>query len=391
MGKGSEFKQHYAVALAIAITTASPFTQAQEVVKIGVIAEMSGPFADFGKLMESGIKVFQKQYGDSVAGRKIELIYRDTGGPNPEVSKRAAQELITREKVQILVGFGFTPNALAVAPLATQAKVPMVVMNAAATKLTDKSPFMVRTSFSYADMVPPIAKWAVKSGSKKAAVLVADYAPGHDAEAAFLASYKNAGGEIVETIRVPVVTLDFSAYIRRIKDAKPDVLFTFVNGGDVAGALLKEYREKGLDKAGIKLIGPGDIVDDSALDVLGDRALDVVTVYPYSAGHKSDLNERFVRDYRTLRGEDFRPAMMSVSAYDGMAAIYGALKKTNGNADGAKLIEALQGMQWESPRGMIKIDPKTRDIVQDSYIRRVVKVNNKLSNTELTVYKPDGS
>ena len=372
---------------ACAFTLAAPAAFAQDTVRVGLIAEMSGPFAEFGKQMEAGIKVYQKQFGDSVAGKRVEVIVKDVAGPNPELAKRLAQELVVRDKVQLLAGFGFTPNALSVAPIATQAKVPMIVMNAAAADLTAKSPYMVRTSFSYPDVVPPIAQWAIKNGSKKAYVIVADYAPGHDAEAAFLAAYKKAGGEIVGSVRTPMMTLDFSPYMQRVKDAKPDVLFAFVNGGDVAPAFIKEFREKGLPEAGVKLIGTGDIVDEAIIEVIGDRALDITTVYPYSMHHKSELNARYVRDFKAQRDAKARPTIMSVAAYDGMAAIYAALKKTNGNADGPALIQAFQGLQFESPRGPIGIDAKTRDIVQDEYIRRVGKVDGTIANIEFETFK----
>ncbi|RJG04768.1 ABC transporter substrate-binding protein [Noviherbaspirillum cavernae] len=383
----SRFTRNIRRLLVTGMAVAMPLAYADDTIKIGVIAEMSGPFAEFGKQMEAGIKIYQKQFGESVAGKRVEVIYRDVGGPNPDVAKRLAQELLVRDKVQVLAGFGFTPNALSVAPIATQAKVPMVVMNAAAAELTAKSPYMVRTSFTYPDVVPPIAQWAVKQGSKKAYVIVADYAPGHDAEAAFLGAYKKAGGEIVGNVRVPMVTVDFSPYIQRIKDAKPDVVFAFVNAGSVAPAFIKEFREKGLPEAGIKLIGTGDIVDEAIIDVIGDRALDIVTVYPYSMHHKSELNAKYVRDFKTLRGANARPTIMSVSAYDGMAAIYAALKKTGGKADGSSLIEALKGLQIESPRGMIGISAQTRDIVQDEYIRRVGKVQGVLANEEIETWK----
>jgi branched-chain amino acid transport system substrate-binding protein len=377
--------RHLLAACAIVMTTPAAF--AQDVVRVGLITEMSGPFAEFGKQMEAGIKIYQQQHGETVAGKRIEIVIKDDGGPNPALAKRLATELVTQDKVQVLAGFGFTPNALAVAPVATQAKVPMVVMNAAGAKLTAKSPFMVRTSFNYQDVVPPIAHWAVKNGSKKAFLIVADYAPGHDAETAFVDAYKEAGGEIVGDVRTPLMTLDFSPYIQRVKDAKPDVLFAFVNGGDVAPALIKEFRQKGLAEAGIKLIGTGDIVDESIMDVIGDRALGVTTVYPYSMDHKSAINERFVKDFKALRGAKARPTIMAVAAYDGMAALYAALKKTDGNADGATLIKAFKGLQFESPRGMIGIDAKTRDIVQDEFIRKVEKVDGTLANVEFETFK----
>lgn len=383
------FRTHlrgYLVAVCtVALTTHAAF--AQDTVRVGLIAEMSGSFAEFGKQMEAGIKVFQQQHGETVAGKRVEVIMKDVGGPNPELAKRLATELVTRDKVQVLAGFGFTPNALSVAPIATRAKVPMVVMNAAAANLTAKSPFMVRTSFSYPDVVPPIAQWAVKTGSKKAYVIVADYAPGHDAQAAFFDAYKKAGGEIVGSARTPMVTLDFSPYIQRAKDAKPDVLFVFVNGADVAPAFIKEFRDKGLSDAGIRLIGTGDIVDEAIIEAIGDRALGITTVYPYSMHHKSALNERFVKDFKALRGAKARPTIMAVAAYDGMAALYAALEKTGGNASGQTLINAFRGLKFESPRGLISIDVKTGDIVQDEFIRKVRKVDGTLANIEFETFK----
>ncbi len=381
------FRRRALLAAGALALTASSIAHADDVVRVGLLLEMSGPFADFGKQMQTGVAVWQKQFGETVAGKKVEVIVKDVGGSNPELAKRLAQEMIVRDKVQVLGGFGFTPNALSVAPLATQAKIPMVVMNAAATGLTAKSPFIVRTSLSYDDVVPPIAQWAVRNGSKKAYVLVADYAPGHDAEAAFTAAYRKAGGEVIGSVQTPVVTLDFSPYVQRIKDAKPDLVFAFVNGGDVAPALFKEYREKGLPEAGIQLVGTGDIVDESILDAIGDRGVGTVTVFPYSPSHKSEVNARYQRDYKALR-PGARPSLMSVSAYDGMAAIYAALKKTNGNADGEALMEAFKGLQLDSPRGAISIDPTSRDIVQNKYIRRVVKVDGGIANEEFETVKP---
>jgi len=362
---------------------------APDTVRVGLILETSGPFAEFGRQMEAGMQVFQNQFGLTAGGKRVELVVKDAGGPNPELAKRLATELVTRDKVQFLAGFGFTPNALAVAPIATQAKVPMVVMNAAATGLTERSPFIVRTSFNYADMVPPIAQWALKNGSKKAYVLVADYAPGHDAEAAFVKAYKEGGGEIVGSVRTPIMTLDFSAYMQRVKDAKPDVLFAFVNGGNVSPTFFKEYRDKGLDQAGIRVIGTGDIVDEADINVIGDRGLDAITVFPYSMHHKSDLNARYVSDYRKLRGAQARPSVMSVSAYDGLALIYAALNAAKGATDGDALVNAMRSASWESPRGHVRMNPRTREIVQDEYIRRVTKAGGELQNQEFETYKAE--
>ena len=368
---------------AMAAALAAAPVHAQEVVKIGMVAEMSGPFADFGKQMQAGIALYQKQHGDTVAGKKVVIVTKDVGGPNPELAKRLATELLVRDKVQVLTGFGFTPNALSVAPLATQAKTPMVVMNAAASGLTAKSPYMLRTSFSYERIVPPIAQWAYQQGLRKIYVLVSDYAPGHDAEEAFVKSFTALGGEVVGKVRTPVMTVDFAPYVQRIKDAKPDALFTFVNAGDVAPALMKEFREKGLHEAGIKMIGTGDIVFESAMPAIGDKGLGVVTSYPYSMQHPSALNKQFVQGLQPLR-----PTIMAASAYDAMAAIYGALKKTGGKATGPELMEAFKNLSWESPRGPVKLDADTRDLVQSNYIRRYEKVGSEYGNIEFATVAP---
>lgn len=372
------------IALGLAV---APAAFAQDTVRVGVIAEMSGPFAEFGKQMQAGIRAYQKMHGDSVAGKRVEVVIKDVGGPNPDAAKRIATELVVREKVSVLAGFGFTPNALAVAPIATQAKVPMIVMNAAAGGLTAKSPYMVRTSFHYPETVPPIAQWAIKQGAKKAYVIVADYSPGHDAEAAFIAAFKKAGGEIVGSVRTPLMTLDFAPYMQRVKDAKPDVLFSFVNGGDVAPAFIKEYRDKGLPEAGIQLIGTGDIVDEALVEAIGERGVGITTVYPYSMHHKSALNERFVREFKAQRDPKSRPTIMGVAAYDGMAALYAALAKTGGKADGPTLIAALAGLRIDSPRGSLAIDKDSRDVVHDQYIRRFEKQDGAYYNVEFETFK----
>ncbi|WP_027016992.1 ABC transporter substrate-binding protein [Comamonas composti] len=372
---------------AMAALQAAP-AWAEDTIKVGLVAEMSGPFSEFGKQMEAGIKLYQKHHGDTVAGKKVVVLTKDVGGPNPELAKRVATELIVRDKVQVLAGFGFTPNALSVAPLATQAKLPMLVMNAAASGLTAKSPYMLRTSFSYEHIVPPIAQWSYRQGVRKAYVLVADYAPGHDAEQAFIKAFTEAGGEIVGKLRTPVMTVDFAAYMQRIKDAKPDAVFTFVNAGDVAPALMKEFREKGLHEAGIKLIGTGDIVFESAFDAIGDKGLGVVTSYPYSMSHVSTLNQQFVQGFKQMAVGSSRPTIMAVSAYDAMAALYAALQKTGGKADGATLMEAFRNLSWESPRGSVRLDAQSRDIMQTNYIRRYEKQGTGFANVEIDKVAP---
>ncbi|MDX3906051.1 MAG: ABC transporter substrate-binding protein [Pigmentiphaga sp.] len=374
--------------LAAGALVAAAGAQAQGVVKVGFIGEMSGPFAEFGKQMETGIQVYQKEHGDTVAGKKVVVIVKDVGGPNPELSKRHAQELVVREKVDFIAGFAFSPNALAVAPIATEAKKPMVIMNAAAGNLPATSPYIVRTSFSLPAIVPPISQWMLKQGYKTAYSVVADYSPGHDVEAAFLDSYKKAGGNVAGAVRTPINTLDFSPYMQKIKDTGPSAIFAFVNASDVAPAFMREYRARKLSEAGTALIGTGDITDEAAIESMGDAALGVVTGYPYSMDHDSPLNKKYVQAFKALRGPQARPTIMSVAGYDGMALIYEALRKTGGKTDGDALIAAMKGVKLESPRGPIQIDPATRDVRQRVYMRKVERVDGRLANVEFETIEP---
>ena len=355
---------------------------AQNTVKVGVIAEFSGPFAAYGQQIEAGMKAYMKQYGDTVAGKKIELITRDTGGPAPEVAKRFAQELITRDKVQFLAGFGLTPNAMAVAPVVTEAKVPMIVSNAATSAITTRSPSIARVSMTIPQVSAPMAEWALKNGVKQVYTVVADYGPGIDAETQFTKTFKAGGGEVVGTLRTPLQNPDFSAAIQRVKDAKPQAVFVFLPAGEQGIAFVKSFNERGLAKDGIKLIATGDITDDHVLDAMGDPTLGLITSFHYSAAHDSPENATFLKAYAAANDPKVgRPNFMAAAGYDTMAAIYEAVRK-GGDADGDKAMAALKGYKWVSPRGAVMIDPETRDIVQTVYIRKVEKKDGKLANVE---------
>jgi branched-chain amino acid transport system substrate-binding protein len=368
-----------AIAGALALTPAC----AEDSVKIGLILPMTGGQASTGKQIDNAIKLYMKQHGDTVAGKKIEIILKDDGAV-PDKTKTAAQELIVNDKVSFIAGFGVTPAALAAAPLATQGKIPEVVMAAGTSIITEKSPYIVRTSFTLAQSSTIIGDWAVKNGIKKVATLTSDYAPGNDALNFFKEHFTAGGGEIVEEVKVPLQNPDFAPFLQRMKDAKPDAMFVFVPAGQ-GGNFMKQYAERGLDKAGIKVIGPGDVMDDDVLNGMGDAALGTVTAHLYSAAHPSAMNKEFVSAYKKDFGN--RPGFMAVGGYDGINLIYEALKKTNGNTDGDKLIEAMKGMKWESPRGPISIDPETRDIVQNIYIRKVEKVDGELYNVEFATFE----
>jgi branched-chain amino acid transport system substrate-binding protein len=352
-----------------------------EPIKVGVVAEFSGPFADYGKNIENGMRSYLKLHGDTHAGRKIELILRDTTGAAPEVAKRLAQELLTRDKVDFLAGFGLTPNAMAAATIATAAKKPMIVMNAASSALTTKSPYVVRFSMTLPQVTAPLAEWAAKNGIKKVYSLVADYAPGLDAEAAFNKAFTAAGGAIVDSVRVPLKNPEFAPFLQRIKDSKPEAVFVFLPAGEQGIAFMKAFHERGLAQAGIKLIATGDFTDDQVLPVMGDAALGIVTTHHYSAAHASPENEAFIRAYLEVSGSR-RPNFMAVGGYDGMAAIVEVVKRLNGAIDGDKAMEILKSLNLASPRGPIAIDPETRDVVQTVYVRRVQKVGEVLYNVE---------
>jgi branched-chain amino acid transport system substrate-binding protein len=368
----------------LAVATAAPIAaaQAEDTFKLGLIVPMTGGQASTGKQIDNAIKLYMKKHGDTVAGKKIEVILKDDAAI-PDNTKRMAQELIVNDKVNAIAGFGITPAALAAAPLATQAKVPEIVMAAGTSIITERSPYIVRTSFTLAQSSTIIGDWAAKNGIKKVATLTSDYAPGNDALAAFKEHFTAGGGEIVEEIKVPLANPDFAPFLQRMKDAKPDAMFVFVPAGQ-GGNFMKQFAERGLDKSGIKVIGPGDVMDDDLLNSMGDAALGVVTAHMYSAAHPSAMNKEFVAAYKKEFGQ--RPGFMAVGGYDGIHLVYEALRKTGGKADGDSLIAAMKGMKWESPRGPIAIDPETRDIVQDIYIRKVEKVDGELYNIEFAKF-----
>jgi branched-chain amino acid transport system substrate-binding protein len=372
-------------ALALLMATAAV---AQQPVKVGLIAPFSGVAADYGKQMEGGIKAYFKLHGDTVNGRKIEVLVRDTGGPNPEVAKRLAQELITRDNVDFLAGFGFTPEALAVAPIATEAKKPMVVMNAASSVVTTRSPYIARFSMALPQVSAPMATWAAKNGIKKVYTLVADYAPGIDSETAFKAAFTAAGGEVIDSVRVPLRNPEFAPFVQRIKDAKPEAVFMFVPAGEQSIAFMKAFEERGLAQAGIRVIATGDLTDDDVLQAMGEPVLGVITSHHYSAAHDSPENKAFVKAFKEVNKDLPRPNFMGVGGYDGMAAIAEVVKKLGNAIDGDKAMEILKNFKTMSPRGPISIDPATRDIVQTVYIRRVQKIGSEYYNVEFDKF-PD--
>ena len=356
---------------------------ADDPLKIGLIVPLTGGQASTGKQLDNAVKLYISENGDMVAGRKIEVIVKDDGAV-PDNTKRIAQELIVNDKVDIIAGFGITPAALAAAPLATQARIPQIVMLAGTSIITERSPYIVRTSFTLAQSSVIIGDWAAKNGIRKVAILTTDYAPGNDALQFFKARFLAGGGEVVEELKVPLVNPDFAPFLQRIKDAKPNALYVFVPGGQ-GGNFMKQFAERGLGAAGIRIIGPGDVMDDDLLNNMGDAALGTVTAHMYSAAHNSPKNKAFVAAYGKMFAS--RPGFVAVGGYDGIHLIYQALKKTAGKSDGDTLVDAMKGMKWESPRGPISIDPDTRDIVQNIYIRKVEKVDGELYNIEFATFE----
>ncbi len=371
-----------AVGVLSACLVGAASAQAQDTIKVGLIISMTGQQASTGKQVKAGVDLYLQRHGTSVASKKIQLILRDSASV-PDNTRRLAEDLIKTEKVDVLAGFEITPAALVVAPLATAAKTVEVVMAAGTSIITERSPYIVRTSFTVAQSCVLIADWAAANKIRKVVTIVSDYAPGHDAEQSFTERFKAAGGTVAEAIRAPLAGPDFAPLLQRAADAKPDAIFIFVPAGQ-GSLFMKQFAERGLDKSGIKLIGPGDVTDDDLLPTMGDAALGTVTAHLYSADHDSAMNQAYVAAFEKAAG--FRPNFMSVGGYDGMHLIYEALKKTKGKADGDTLIAAMKGLSWESPRGPVSIDPETRDIVQNIYIRKVEKKNGQIYNVEFATF-----
>jgi branched-chain amino acid transport system substrate-binding protein len=368
---------------AAGFSLAAASAQAQGTVKIGALLPMTGQQQSTGVQIAAAIRLYMAQHGDTVAGKKIQVIIKDDGAV-AENSKRLAQELIVQDGVNFVVGFGVTPAALAVAPLATEAKIPEVVMAAGTSIITERSPYIVRTSFTLPQSTVIMADWALKNGMKKVVSLVSDFAPGIDSETSFKNTFTAGGGQVLEAIRVPLANPDFAPFLQRARDANPDAVFVFVPSGQ-GGTFVKQFVERGLDKAGIKLIGPGDVTDDDLLNGMGDQVIGSVTAHMYSAAHPSQANKAYVAAFKQANN-GMRPNFMSVGGYDGMHLIYEALKKTGGKTDGDSLLAAMKGLAWESPRGPISIDPDTRDIIQNVYMRKVEKVDGELYNVEFETF-----
>ena len=360
---------------------------AAEDVKVGLIGTFSGPFASWGPQFQRGAELYMAEHGDTVGDARIVLLTRDDGGPNPEVGKQLAQELLARDKVAFLAGMTFTPTAMAVAPLATEAKTPLLVWNAAASVITRRSPYIVRTSTTLWQLSPPMARWAIKNGIKEVFVTVSDYAPGHDARDAFKQAFSDAGGKIVGELPIPLQTSDFAPFLQRIKDAKPPAVFVFMPSGAPSIAFLKSWAALGLREAGIRLLGTGE-TDDQELPAIGDAALDVVSTYYYTACLDTPRNKAWTAAFRKKYGDAVIPSFAAVTAYDGMHLVYEVVRKHGARFTGDQAMAVMRGARIDSPRGPLIIDAEERDTIQTVYIRKVARVDGKLCNAVIDSY-PD--
>lgn len=357
-----------AAALAFCFTVGGAFAQT---VKVGIIAPFSGPFAHYGTLFKAGAEAYVASQGGKLAGQNIEFIYRDEGGPNPANSKTLAQELVVKDKVDYLGGIVFSPNAFAVAPVIQESKTPMVIFNAATSDITTKSDYYVRTSYTLWQVTVPIAQHAAKKGIKKVVTAVTDYAPGVDAENAFKAEFAKQGGEVVESIRMPIRTTDFGPFAQRIKASGAQAVYVFLPGGPPNLGFVKAYNENGLKQAGIEFFGTAE-TDEFDLQKFGDAALGLTTAFHYSANHDSPANKAFV----AAVGKQNKDAVVNyatVGAWDGMYVIHKMIEATGGKRDGDKAMAMAKSLKWESPRGPVSIDPATRHITQNVYLRTVEK------------------
>ncbi|MGD0434247.1 MAG: ABC transporter substrate-binding protein [Acetobacteraceae bacterium] len=371
-----------AIVVFAAIANVNTPANAQDAIKIGFVAEFSGMFADLGRKVNEGVKLFVKTHGDRIAGKKIEIINKDVGGPLPDVAKRLSQELVARDNVDILAGYIATPSALASVPIATQAKKPMLLVQAATSGITERSPYVARLSYTLAQVAAPLGTWATENGIKTVFSLVADYGPGYDAEAAFTKAFTAGGGQVIGSARIPLASLEMGPFVQRAHDAKPDAVFAFVPAGVMGIAFMKTFAERGLAAAGIKLITTGDVVSDNVLEAVGDSALGVISSHHYSVAHDSPENHAFVKAWQDMYGANTRPDFIGMQAFDTMATIYEIGKRQNGVIDADKFMTDLKDFKLASPRGPIAIDGKTRNVIQTIYIRRVEKRDGQLYNIE---------
>lgn len=375
---------------AIAVLALSSAAYA-DTIKVGVVGPFSGPFALQGKNFKAGIDAYMAINGNKIGDHEVEVIYRDVPQADPAQSKALAQELVIKEGVQYLAGFYFTPDAMAATPLLKQANVPMVIMNAATSAIVTKSPYVVRTSFTTWQTSTPIAQVAREKGIGKVISVVSDYGPGIDAENAFKTAFEKAGGSVVEAIRMPLATNDFSPIMQRIKDSGAEAVFAFLPSGPTTLGFVKAFNDNGLKQAGMQFLAPGDLTQESDLPALGDAALGILTTFHYAVSHDSPENKVFVEAATKAIGNPAELSFPSVGAYDGMHVIYKMIEATGGEQDAEKAVDAVKGLAWQSPRGPVSIDPESRHMTQNIYLREVVKKDDgSYYNKEIQTFENQG-
>jgi len=355
----------------------------QPPLKIGVLSAFTtaGSQSTAGLQLETALAVFQKNHGDTIAGRKLEFIKRDTTGPNEDVVKRLATELVISDNVDMIIGLSFSPDILTVGPVSTQAKKPVFVINGSTDNVIAKAPYIARFSSQNGQMTYALAQWARKARINTAFNLTTDYLTGIDAAKTFGTFFEAAGGKIVGETRPPLLSKEFSPYIQRVKDSKPDAMFCFLGAGENTPLFLKEFNQLGLNAAGIKILAIGSVVEDDALDSDPDEAIGLISVFNYAGELDTKANKQFLKDVAALKGPKFRPNFSAYATYDVLTALYSVVAAQNGNIDPDRTMALIKGFKGDGPRGPFIIDPQTRDLVANMYIRRVEKKNGRLVNT----------
>jgi len=365
------------------LATAGPAFAQPGPVKIGIVFSFSGgDNVEQGKEFDAAIAAYQKEHGDSAGGRKIVLIKRDDTGIAPDIARRLTQEEIVGDKVDLIVGTSYTPNAIAMSQVSTQAKVPFFIVNAATSGIMAKAPYTARFGFTQAQITDAFGRWAAKTQGNTAYALFQDYGPGIDAGTTFEKAFTAGGGTVLGEARIPVENKDFTAYVQRAKDAKPKVLYAFINATGGGIEFLRAIKASGLEAAGTKVLVNGALVNEAILPAEGDAALGIISTSDYTSTHDSALNRQFVKDFKAAYGGDQNPSFIAVAAYDAMAAAYKVLDAQHGTIDPDKTMDVVKSMKFESPRGPIAIDPATRDIILNAYFMRAERRNGVLGNYE---------
>jgi branched-chain amino acid transport system substrate-binding protein len=372
--------------LVVAATIFCSAASAQEKIKIGVIADFTGPFAMSGTMLRQGMETYLSAVGTKVGGKEIELIWRDVGNQNPVAAKQAAEELIVHDKVSILAGFDLTPQVAAVAAVANQAKIPTVIEIPSTPSLMKMSPYFLRVSNNMQSTVWPGADWAAKNGKKRAYIAVSDYAPGHEVQATFKRKFTELGGEIVGEDRIPLNTVDYAPFAERVARSNADVVQVFIPPGPAAVSFTRGLLTQGVRDKGTIVMGVGE-TDEAFLPSYDDSVIGIYSSFHYSRVIDSKENQQFKQQLAAKFGDGVAADAFVVQGYDGMHAVLRMIETQAGKPfDATAAVEAMKGYTWNGPRGPMVIDADNRDIVENMYIRRVERVNGKLENVIVETY-----